>query len=71
MPRDPGDPPMIQCRKCGRAVWSNHVNSRGNCSLCSPVRAESDTEPEPDAVAPPAEEPAAPAEASSEEPAAA
>ncbi len=34
MPRDPGEPPMIQCKSCGRAVWSNHVDSKGLCSLC-------------------------------------
>lgn len=62
MPRaNPGDPPMIQCRKCGRAVWSSHVNTRGNCALCSPPHDES----QPDAVEP-VNEPAAPAEAPAE-----
>lgn len=40
MPRDEGEAPMVQCGKCGRAVWSNHVNKAGNCATCSPPRAD-------------------------------
>lgn len=46
MPRDPGEMPMIQCAKCGRAVWSDHVNKAGNCVLCSPPRVSAEPEPE-------------------------
>lgn len=52
--RNPGGiPPMIGCRTCHRAIWSNHVDENGNCVFCA--------EPQPVAVEP-VEEPVAPAE---------
>lgn len=33
---------LIQCAKCGRAVWSDHVNTSKRCVICSPPRADKD-----------------------------
>jgi formylmethanofuran dehydrogenase subunit E len=40
--------PMVQCKKCGRAVWTPDVNKAGNCVICSPPHAHKADGDEPD-----------------------
>jgi hypothetical protein len=46
MPEESEPRTLVQCGKCGRAVWSDHVNKVGNCVTCSPPKAATEDVPE-------------------------